>query len=138
MLPTQLKIVTNADARIQQLANTMFELNVAGGCTEGLLLAEGFSRFELETIGEPARQIANKRFVRQIVEVDAGPTYTRADRLAHARRALRKFVPSLEASIAAELQRCHFTKAEIDDLWDDVMVDVTTDLRFAGAERAAS
>lgn len=54
-----------ADTRIRQLGDKMFEILADHGeCTDRLLVAEGFSLYELATYGDAARAHANTRFVR--------------------------------------------------------------------------
>jgi hypothetical protein len=65
-LATPLTTLTAADRRIQQLGDTMFEmLAERGECTDRLLVAEGFSLYELSTYGDAARAHANSRFVKR-------------------------------------------------------------------------
>lgn len=62
---TTLTIVKDSAARTEQLADRMFELYAeAGEASETALLREGFSRYELTTLGPAAIQIAEKRRIR--------------------------------------------------------------------------
>jgi hypothetical protein len=70
---SNLQSLNTANRRIDQLANKMVALHQEGhDVTETLLLAEGFSPFELSTYGVPARNLANQRFVRRINAVGLG------------------------------------------------------------------
>lgn len=58
---------SDRDKRIRQLADCMFELHADGAVvTDTLLIGEGFSAFELATLGPAAKSLANDRFVRRI------------------------------------------------------------------------
>lgn len=64
--PASSTVLEGHDKRLHELADTMHRLLVEGGeCTRGLLLSEGFSNHELDRMGTAARQLANRRFVRQ-------------------------------------------------------------------------
>jgi hypothetical protein len=70
--PASSQIVVITDKRTRDLAAAMLRLNAeaqdTGGCTDALLLAEGFSLHELETLAPAARQLANQGFVRQVAD----------------------------------------------------------------------
>lgn len=68
MLNTPLRVVAAAEERLQALADTMHELEIAGGCSEQLLEAEGFSRHEIITLGPAAWRMAERRMNRQVRE----------------------------------------------------------------------
>ena len=64
-MQTNLQTLNDAGTRTEQLAHAMFELYAEHGeATETLLLREGYSRYELQTMGEAARAIAEKRRIR--------------------------------------------------------------------------
>jgi hypothetical protein len=66
-LATPLTTLTAADTRIRQLGDKMFEILADHGeCTDRLLIAEGFSEYELSTYGTAARRHADSRFVKRI------------------------------------------------------------------------
>jgi hypothetical protein len=78
-MPAQLKVVTAADQRVRELAHSIFELNAGGGCTEALLLAEGYSRHELEIFGPAARQLVDRRVIRKVDEPAEGFSWSEDD-----------------------------------------------------------
>lgn len=75
-LTTPLKTLSAADRRIQQLGDKMFEILADHGeCTDRLLIAEGFSEYELSTYADAARAHANSRFVKRV----DGEGFTKTD-----------------------------------------------------------
>lgn len=108
MLDRPLNTLSAGDRRIRELAHTMFELNARGECTEALLLAEGFSRHELETFGPAAKTLANHRFVRR-VDIDHTVPTPLAERMA----AVIVAKVGAEKSAVAALQAAGFTGPEI-------------------------
>ncbi|HYI27575.1 MAG TPA: hypothetical protein VD863_06955 [Bradyrhizobium sp.] len=79
--PASSRTLVTADARTRALAAAMIRLNSEGGCTEALLLAEGFSAFELKHKADAARALANKEFVRDVAEEAAAAPFKSDDEL---------------------------------------------------------
>lgn len=64
-MPVTLKIVSDAEQRMRALADAMYAGYAEfGEFTETMGLRQGFSRFELETLGDGARALAEKRRIR--------------------------------------------------------------------------
>jgi hypothetical protein len=75
-LATPLNTLNAADTRIRQLGDKMFEILADHGeCTDRLLIAEGFSAYELSTYADAARAHANSRFVKRV----DGEGFTKTD-----------------------------------------------------------
>jgi hypothetical protein len=112
MLDKPLTTLTAAEQRTRQLAQTMHEVLVNHGeCTRPLLLAEGFSRHELDQFGDAARALANHRFVRQVDEKAVEKPQSLAERMA----AVIVAKVGHEESAVRALQRAGFTGTEIAD-----------------------
>lgn len=120
MLASPLTTLSSADKRIHQLAHSMFELNANGGCTEALLLAEGYSRHELATLGDAARVLANHRFVRAD---DAGEP-TDEEVLAIAVDRCIGLVGT--AAIITTLREARLQPRTIARMWDKITVKLAT------------
>lgn len=64
-MQTTLKSLTDVHARTEQLGAAMYELFANHGeATQTMLLREGFSLYELTTLGPAATQIAEQRRIR--------------------------------------------------------------------------
>jgi hypothetical protein len=110
------RTLQSADKRTRALADTMLRLNGEGECTEALLLAEGFSRYELSHYAEAARQLANAGFVRQVAEYAAtAPLRTDEELLAIAVDRCGGLIDI--GQIVASLRGAEFTHDSIARIW---------------------
>lgn len=109
------------DRRIRELAKAMLRLNAEGGCTETLLLQEGFSQPELALHGRAARLLADKGFVRQIAEEAADAPFETDEQLLD--RAHSHVIGVFnEGLMIARLRELGFTVITIERLWTRLMV----------------
>ncbi len=110
------RTLQSAERRTRDLAAAMLRLNGEGGCTEALLLAEGFSRYELSHYADAARQIANAGFVRQVAEYAAmAPLRTDEELLAIAVDRCGGLIDI--GQIVASLRGAEFTHDSIARIW---------------------
>jgi len=122
-----LKTLDAADRRIRALGHTMFNLLAERGeCTDQLLIAEGYSRHELEQLGHAARDYANGLFIRRddIEAIARVPLKTDDELLTIALDRCGGLVG--EAQIVAALRQSDFTIESIDRLWDRLMPRLAT------------
>lgn len=118
MLDRPLDTLTAAEKRTRQLAQKMFDLNAHGTCTDILLYQEGFSRHELATFGNAARELANGLFVRRddLEAIVKAPLRSDNELLAIALDRCGGLVG--EGDIIATLRRSGFQVDTIDRLWE--------------------
>lgn len=121
--PESSRTIQTADARTRELAEAMVRLNAEGEATRSALRREGFSDFELDTLSDAARSIADRMFVRQdAVETPRGPTDD--ELLTTATQA----IPSIDAHrIAQKLYGAGMTHDHLARVWPKLMT------RLAGA-----
>lgn len=104
-----LTTLENADRRTRELGRSMFNLNASGTCTDVLLMAEGFSRHELDTLGPAARQVANELYIRRDDAIAARAEQPLAEKMA---KVIIRQVGAEETAVAA-LQKAGFPGPEI-------------------------
>ena len=111
--PDAARIVETADKRTRELAEAMIRLNVEhpDGATQATLLIEGFSPHEQQHLGPVARQLANRKFVRQLGDDATGTEVqpTLPERMA---AVMVREVGRHDSAIAA-LQKAGFSGREI-------------------------
>lgn len=121
-----LATLTAADRRIQALGRTMLELEQsAGAATTPLLLAEGYSRHELDSLGEAARQWADQL---KAERRGAGEGFTKTDDeiVSIAVDAAHGLVG--DAQIAGAALGCGLTPAQIARCWKAIVIKLASDV----------